>query len=143
MFKFYKTGEVRPVGKVFDPNYMLQMDRSQRVKQLLVVPVEVQKWLGFRSSSEINQVASYLEPIEDFKAIESVDYLVETFIQLWNSNCSTIRIGNKKITLLIKEVVGLHNLLVEGTAVIFSIASSKIKFYHFTGLKESVMQGSD
>ena len=97
MFKFCKIGEVRPVGKAFDPDYMLQTDRPQWVKQLLIVLVEVKKWPGFLSSSEINEVASYFGPIGNFKDIESDGYLVEVLIQLSDSNCSTFKIGNKEM----------------------------------------------
>ena len=47
------------------------------------------------------------------------------------------------MTVTIKEVAGLLNLSVHGTIVIFPLASEKAKFCHFTGLKESVVQGSD
>ena len=39
--------------------------------------------------------------------------------------------------------VSLLNLSVHGIAVIFSFASGKAEFCHFTGLKQSVVQESD
>ena len=47
------------------------------------------------------------------------------------------------MALTIEEVVGLLNLSTEGTTVIFPVASGKIEFYHFTGLKEPVVQESN
>ncbi|XP_071925881.1 serine/threonine-protein phosphatase 7 long form homolog [Coffea arabica] len=119
------------------------MDRPQQISQLLTVPMEVRRWPGLLSFSEINQVASYLGPIGDFKDIESDGYLVEALIQLWDPDGSTFRIGSKELTPTIEEVAGLLNLSVKGTAVIFPIASGKVEFCHFTGLKESVVRGSD
>ena len=109
----------------------------------MVVPIEVRKWSGHLSSNEINQVASYLELIIDFKDIESDGYLVDALIQLWNPNCSTFRIGNKEMTLTIEEVASLLNLSVNGTRMKFSVTSNRTEFCHFIGLNESIMQGSD
>ena len=47
------------------------------------------------------------------------------------------------MTVTIEEVAGLLNLSVHGTIVIFPLASEKVEFCHCTGLKESVVQGSD
>mgnify|MGYP004712091669 CR=1 FL=1 len=79
---FCKTGEVRPVGKIFNRDYVLQMDKSQRFSQLLAVLMEVRRWPGLLPFSEINQVASYLGPIGAFKDIESDGYLVDALVQL-------------------------------------------------------------
>ena len=132
-----------PVGKVFDPNFMLQMDSSGLIKQLLVVPIKVRRWPALLSPSEIHQVASQLEPIGDLKNKQSNGYLVEVLVQLWDPSCSAFRIKNREITVTIEEVAGLLNLLVLTTVVIFLFVSDKIEFCHFIGLKESVVQESD
>ena len=77
-----KIGEVGLIGNVFDSTFVLQMDNPQRIKNLLVVPSEVRRWLALLSSSEIHQVASHLGPIGNFKDIESDGYLVEALVQL-------------------------------------------------------------
>ena len=110
---------------------------------MLVASIEVQKWPTLLSPSEINQVASRLEPIGDFKDIKSGGYLVEALVHLWDPICSTFRLGKKEITITIEEVAGLLNLSIQGTVVIFPFVSNKTEFCHFTGFKESAIQGLD
>ena len=131
------------VGKVFDSDFMIQMNSPRRIKQLLVVPTEVQRWPTLLSSSEIHQVSSHLGPIGDLKDVQSDGYLVEALVHLWDPSCSTFRIGNREMTVTFEEVVGLLNLSVRGTVVIFPFTSGKAKFCHFTRLKESIIQGFD
>ena len=100
-------------------------------------------WPTFLSSSEIHQIASHLGPIENLKGIQSDGYLVEVLIQLWDPSCSVFRVGNREINITIENVAGLFNLSVGGTVVLFPFASNKSEFYHFTRLKESVVQGSN
>ena len=110
---------------------------------MLTTPIEVQKWPTLLSPVEINQVASHLGPIGDFKDIKSDGYLVEALIHLWDPSCSVFKLGKKEMTATIEEVFGLLNLPTHGTAVIFPFASNKIEFCRFTSLKESIVQGSD
>ena len=119
------------------------MERPRLVQQILVAPIEVQRWPTLLSPSEINQVASHLGPIGDFKDIKSNGYLVEALVHLWDPICSVFRLGKKEMTVTIEEVSGLLNLPIHGTAVIFPFVSNKAEFCHFTGLKESVIQGFD
>ena len=114
------------------------MECPRRVHQILVAPIEVQRWPALLSPSEINQVASHLGPIETFKDIKSDGYLVEVLIHLWDPIWSAFRLGKKEMTVTIEEVSGLLNLPIHGTAVIFSFMSSKVEFCHFTGLKQSI-----
>ena len=88
-------------------------------------------------------MASYLEPIGDFKDIESDGYLVEVLIHLWDPSYSIFRIENSEMTVTIEEIAALLNLLVHVTTVIFPFASGKAEFCHLIGLKESVIQRSD
>ena len=118
---------------------MFQMDNSRRIKQLLVVPNEIQRWFALLSPSEIHQVVFHLGPIRDFKDIESDGYLMEALEQLWDPCCLAFRIGNREMIVTIEEVAGLLNLSVYGTVVIFPFASGKIEVCHFTGLKDSIV----
>ena len=119
------------------------MESPRRIQQILVVPLEVQRWPTFLSPSEINQVAARLGPVGDFKDIKSDGYLVEALVHLWDSTCSAFRLGEKEMTITIEEVVRFLNLPIQGAAVIFPLVSNKAEFCRFTGLKESVIQGSD
>ena len=110
---------------------------------MLTTPIEVQKWPALLSPVKINQVASHLGPIGDFKDIKSDGYLVEALTHLWDPRCSAFKLGKKEMTVTIEEVSGLLNLSTHGTAVIFPFVSNKTEFYRFTGLKESMVQGSD
>ena len=119
------------------------MGNPRRVQQMLAIPVEVQKWPTLLSPSEINQVSTRLGPIGDFKDIKSDGYLVEALVHLWDPICSTFRLGKEEMTITIEEIAGFLNLPVQGTAVIFPLASDKVEFCRFTGIKESVIQGLD
>ena len=68
-----------------------------------------------------------------------ITYLVETLVQLWDPSYSAFRIGNREMTVTIEDVAGLLNLFGHSTTVIFTLASGKAKFCHFTGLKESAL----
>nr|XP_027101279.1 uncharacterized protein LOC113720813 [Coffea arabica]XP_027101280.1 uncharacterized protein LOC113720813 [Coffea arabica] len=119
------------------------MESPRRVQQMLVVPPEVQRWPTLLSPNEVNQIADRLGHIGDFKNIKSDGYLVEALVHLWDPTCSAFRFGKREMTITIEEVAGFLNLPIQGTAVVLPLASNKVKFCRFTGLKESVLQGAD